>query len=480
MISLHPHPFVRRKRQLKYMFSLVDRVHGFFRRSSHMTSSQALTDFLNNVESENQGRIAGLGPNPNADIRTICLALLALTRFSKRELAQLGKLKQPSQVSNAAGKSYDVGILIGATERQTANDIEILMRSLHQRQGGALDPFVAALTQADGLVRKALSVLFDNGIADKVAAITYLGKIQRVPYARILMVGIPIWSAIDPLFMTAVAHEAGHYLHSELAQALGGNPGNSTSSWSEEFWGWQEEIFADIVSILLAGPAAALSMLMIARRSALSSLAEDDGVHPPPLLRLWTAHTVLMKVLADESPSAEELAQVIQTSIGSFSDAIRQKGTRPPTTQTEARAMPIDKVDFYKDEMVRYTNGWLEDETLANLVIGNKLTRWTYGPQAAASGDEEALVSALRDEMQQTLNAPTSMTERIGLDSVKDVITGEIVKLALTNPREGVAVESPVFPEDALPEEGAAPYVPAILGPDWDADEGGTLISGRP
>jgi hypothetical protein len=82
--------------------------------------------------------------------------------------------------------------------------------------------------------------------------------------------------------------------------------------------------------------------------------------------------------------------------------------------------MPIDKVDFYKDEMVRYTNGWLEDETLANLVIGNKLTRWTYGPQAAASGDEEALVSALRDEMQQTLNAPTSMTERIGLDSVKD------------------------------------------------------------
>ena len=248
-----------------------------------MTRSAAIERFLTTVE--------GLGQEWGEGVeQTIRTALLALARFGKRELGLLALAKEAER-ANVLGVAYPLPVMIGATERQIANDVEILMRALQQRQIASGTQVRAALRQADGLVRRALSALILTDNAREVAPVTYLGKIhdvQQVPYAPLLLVGIPMWAVIDPLLLTAVAHESGHYYHSELARTLAGVPAQPSAAWPPEFDKWQEEIFADIVSILLAGPAAAISMLMIARRSDPASLVEDDGVHPPPRPAAWS------------------------------------------------------------------------------------------------------------------------------------------------------------------------------------------------
>jgi hypothetical protein len=440
-----------------------------------MTRSAAIERFLTTVE--------GLGQEWGEGVeQTIRTALLALARFGKRELGLLALAKEAER-ANVLGVAYPLPVMIGATERQIANDVEILMRALQQRQIASGTQVRAALRQADGLVRRALSALILTDNAREVAPVTYLGKIhdvQQVPYAPLLLVGIPMWAVIDPLLLTAVAHESGHYYHSELARTLAGVPAQPSAAWPPEFDKWQEEIFADIVSILLAGPAAAISMLMIARRSDPASLVEDDGVHPPPLLRLRVAIAVLRAIAVQETQDDVPVANLIEQALVPLYAAADSAVAAQTAVQNPPVPAPSVKWRSLEDGLTLYTGSWLTTDELDKFVRqyqDGTHDRWTSGAAINAGANEDEMITALRSEMEAAAKRGTGWSS-IGLAPMSDS-TGEITKIVLTNLRQ----EDP--PQRDLASGGGseaelAGWSPAIFAGGWDADEGGTLISGRP
>lgn len=108
--------------------------------------------------------------------QTIRAALLALARFGKRELGLLALAKEAG-TANVLGVAYPLPVMIGATERQIANDVgDPTMRALQQRQIASGTQVRAALRQADGLVRRALSALILTDNPREVAPVASRSK----------------------------------------------------------------------------------------------------------------------------------------------------------------------------------------------------------------------------------------------------------------------------------------------------------------
>ena len=84
-----------------------------------MTRSAAIERFLTTVE--------GLGQEWGEGVeQTIRTALLALARFGKRELGLLALAKEAER-ANVLGVAYPLPVMIGATERQIANDVGAIL-----------------------------------------------------------------------------------------------------------------------------------------------------------------------------------------------------------------------------------------------------------------------------------------------------------------------------------------------------------------
>ena len=280
--------------------------------------------------------------------------------------------------------------------------------------------------------------------------------------------------------LTAVAHESGHYYHSELARTLAGVPAQPSAAWPLEFEKWQEEIFADIVSILLAGPAAAISMLMIARRSDPASLVEDDGVHPPPLLRLRVAIAVLREIAVQETQDDVPVANLIEQALVPLYAAADSAVAAQTAVQNPTVPAPSVKWRSLEDRLTLYTGSWLTTAELANFAHqyqDGTHERWTSGAAINASANEDEMITALRSEMEAAAKRSTGWSS-IGLAPMSDS-TGAITKIVLTNLRQ----EDPPQRDLASGKGSEAElpgWSPAIFAGGWDADEGGTLISGRP
>jgi hypothetical protein len=106
--------------------------------------------------------------------------------------------------------------------------------------------------------------------------------------------------------LLAIPHEVGHFLFwNGLAPAVDGArpaPINNTllappAKQTERITGWEEEIFADIISCLIGGPLTALSIQDLMRGETGARFFDDHGTHPLPAIRPLLYTYILDKYL---------------------------------------------------------------------------------------------------------------------------------------------------------------------------------------
>jgi hypothetical protein len=130
--------------------------------------------------------------------------------------------------------------------------------------------------------------------------------VQSVP---VPLLRLPTWCTGAPWWLVFVAHEVGHHwqhalnlvvefsgLVSAAAEAAGA-PAADVDEWGR----WGEEIFADLVSVLLAGPWALWAMAELVRGPA-AEMARRELKYPPSLARLGLLAGALEELGLDPLP----------------------------------------------------------------------------------------------------------------------------------------------------------------------------------
>jgi len=164
----------------------------------------------------------------------------------------------------------------------------------------------------------------------------------RVPYERIE----------SPWGMGVVLHEIGHNLQADLGvwqetqQAVQRRVFQvSRNPWLTRIWTrWHKEIFADLIAILLGGPASARSMKdFLAYPAARVLTFRPLGVHPTPYLRMFIQAEMLRRM------GFVEAARRIQRIWGGLYDGALRHGRVPAKLIATARRLiphVIDEVAY--------------------------------------------------------------------------------------------------------------------------------------
>jgi hypothetical protein len=127
-----------------------------------------------------------------------------------------------------------------------------------------------------------------------------LGELNPFPLVR-----IPYERIESPWGMGVVLHEIGHNLQADLGvwqetqQAVQRRIWQvSRDSWTTRIWArWHKEIFADLIAILLGGPASARSMKdFLAYPSSRVLTFRPLSVHPTPYLRMFIQAEMLRRM----------------------------------------------------------------------------------------------------------------------------------------------------------------------------------------
>ncbi len=257
------------------------------------------------------------------------------------------------------------------TMNQIAEDIAVIQRASEQRDRSALgltlgrssqQDIFFALGETDRLalsVLRALRVFIPNG---DTTAITYFHKsanVRVIPYMPVAMIGLPMTAVginsripdekdeeaskeeqtdssgvIEDLL--AIPHEVGHYLY-----------------WNGEIQGqkfyrllaallppaevqhWVEEIFADVVSCLVGGPAVTRSFMELLLGSIGARFTSTSDVHPTPALRPYLYFKTLRRMGRLEI--ADELQKV-------WEDNLKDRHIFPSRTHLYAAYKVVDQV----------------------------------------------------------------------------------------------------------------------------------------
>jgi hypothetical protein len=128
-----------------------------------------------------------------------------------------------------------------------------------------------------------------------------LGK-QLNPFP---LIQLPYHRLVNPWTLGAVLHEVGHNLHNELGLARiiprniarrllqAGFARFVAAVWAR----WNRELFADLIGLLLGGPAVIGSLMDIAGRSPATTLTFiQRAVHPTPYLRPFLSIELLLRM----------------------------------------------------------------------------------------------------------------------------------------------------------------------------------------
>lgn len=196
---------------------------------------------------------------------------------------------------------------LGVTLDQIGYDMDVITRAYYQRgkQVGNADALRQALTHADKLAHAALEPALGQQLVDSNAtALTYFQKavnVRLIPYAAVVMVGIPFSAVSSGRDLLMIPHEVGHYVFREgraragryAAVRLAAALYNRTLQPPAWLMPWLEEIFADIYGCLIGGPVMALSSQDLVLQSTLTDFTIDDGDHPVAALRPEIYLTVL-------------------------------------------------------------------------------------------------------------------------------------------------------------------------------------------
>jgi hypothetical protein len=141
---------------------------------------------------------------------------------------------------------------------------------------------------------------------------------RRIPLRRLgrqlnpfPLIQLPYHRLVNPWTLGAVLHEVGHNLHNDLglAQAIPRNIARrfldaGSGRFVASVWArWNRELFADLIGLLLGGPAIVGSLMDIAGRSPRTTQTYiPRAVHPTPYLRPFLSIELLRRMgFADEA-----------------------------------------------------------------------------------------------------------------------------------------------------------------------------------
>ncbi len=241
--------------------------------------------------------------------------------FFRGRLERDDTLQLLSNVSKADFSEYltiDYPIpefILSTIIQQIAHDALVLQRIVDQHNPMSQ---MVTLRESDKLANLAIASLPEKPAGwnkDPVApvALTYLQRdmnVRIVPYGPVALIGVPATSIKQDRDLLAVAHELGHYLYwhgkneaSEYYVDLidEKRPPAADSmdreQWSPNLiWHWAEEIFADIISLIIAGPVAGYAMLEKQEEAVGFHFIKDQGVHPPSAIRPYIHALALVEL----------------------------------------------------------------------------------------------------------------------------------------------------------------------------------------
>ncbi len=260
---------------------------------------QSIDDLIYTLEPQAQLSLPE-GPDhfTNSQREAIVNLFYALRIFAYKQFLFFLRVFDARSLTNANEYLLDISLfdmeyILRETAEQVASDIELLTRAFHQR--AETDRMRETLLKADKLAFQALKPAVDNGLIGAHACITYFTKSLRsrnIPYANAALVGIPLTAMDEPRDLLGIPHEIGHivYWHPKPRNGwrIAADQGVSlltTSTATIAIPKWFEEIFADVYGCLIAGPAAALTMIELTSSKMSKAELMDDGVHPPSPIR---------------------------------------------------------------------------------------------------------------------------------------------------------------------------------------------------
>ncbi|MCB8948223.1 MAG: hypothetical protein H6653_09420 [Ardenticatenaceae bacterium] len=246
------------------------------------------------------------------------------THFSYFYEAFTGKTIDGGDASGRAEKlekdnEFSSATVLNWITAQISDDLSIILRAWNQRRDN--QSYKDVLDKADKFAQLALCPAVKCGyIPAETAVLCYFQKSYRVrlmPYANVVLVGVP-FSALDvPRDFLAIPHEVAHFVfrHGTLAKEEPKADGGTRKSYKSDnesiasflMWelrnkdrylrNWIEEIFADMYGCVIAGPVIALDFQDLQMDDRLEEFADAtiDHEDPPPLIRPDTYSKVLAK-----------------------------------------------------------------------------------------------------------------------------------------------------------------------------------------
>jgi hypothetical protein len=213
------------------------------------------------------------------------------------------------------------------------------------------------------------------------------------------LIGIDLIAIQDTARLLAIAHESGHHVYRQMTvnylagldeqvaeRAAVAPPAASQTQAPAWLLAWEEEIFADVYSVLVAGPVAGLSVQAMLMAEAPAVLLQDDADHPLPALRPEIATIVLHKLAAGANKQAalrlSQTADLLRLQWRHY--LAEQKVEYAFTPAGERAAISLDEA---RGHLRVYVEALLDGE-LAELAGENTLERWSKG---IAKGNAEAL-----------------------------------------------------------------------------------------
>lgn len=247
---------------------------------------------------------------------------------------------------------------------QIGNDLDLLLRIANE-QFQTDDK--STLQKADFLADEALKLAKNMGWWDQPPVVlSYFQKalsIRVIPYANVLMLGIPYSTKTVKKDFLAIPHEVGHHVFWQGKNPKTGNKigydllrePNLESEKIQWVYNWLEEMFADIYGAHVAGPFIALSFQDLQLDNSPPSFISDDQDHPTPNLRPYIYTKTLNKM--GFGKSAALLNDLWDKRLA---DYITDKKEIPPQNN-RGKARKFDRFYFKdgKDRPIKSRNGTL-------------------------------------------------------------------------------------------------------------------------
>ncbi len=219
-----------------------------------------------------------------------------------------------------------------ATLDQVARDLEVIQRAANQRIWSSQE-MKDTLDKADEFAKQAIQPLISL-LDPKTTCITYFQKspgIRIIPYASVVLIGIPFTCITTKQDFLAISHELGHYvfrkgikdeeriynkLYEKTKGAANGKKSDKANSTTnerksdktsgqkqilEQCKRWTEEIFADVCGCFISGAVMALDFQDLGLTCSQEDFVQDDRKHPASVLRP-RVYTQVLEKMKDKLP----------------------------------------------------------------------------------------------------------------------------------------------------------------------------------